>query len=173
MKQPAATASEARLRREQAAAGYRPEAVRLLLIAEAPPSALDRYFYFDDVTRHDSLFQYVVRAVLGIEPSRSEKPGHLRRLCDAGVCLIDLKQDPKKPGENLEVFVPDLVARTRALHPRHVITIKANVCDLVQQPLRAAGVRVVEQRVPFPGSGQQRRFLEAMAAALESIRWRL
>jgi hypothetical protein len=172
LKRPVVTANEARLRREQATTRYRPEAVRLLLIAEAPPSGLDRYFYFDDVARHDSLFQYVVRAVLGVEPSRSEKAGQLRRLSDAGVFLIDLKQDPKKPGDDLEVFVPDLVARATALDPRHVITIKANVCDLVQQPLRAAGIRVVDQRVPFPGSGQQRRFLEAMAAALESSRWR-
>ena len=67
-----ATANEARRRREQAAAKYRPEVVELLLIAEAPPSALDRYFYFDGVTRHDSLFGHVARAVLGIEPSRSD-----------------------------------------------------------------------------------------------------
>ena len=167
-----ATANEARGRREQAAAKYRPEVVELLLIAEAPPSALDRYFYFEDVARHDSLFGHVVRAVLGIEPSRSEKLSQLRRLADRGVFLIDLKPDPKKPGENLAAYVLDLVSRATALHPRHVITIKADVCDLVQQPLRAAGLQVVDQRVPFPGSGQQRRFLEAMATALESIRWR-
>lgn len=161
----------ARRYREQAAARYRPDVVRLLLIAEAPPSAPDRYFYFEAVTRHDSLFQYVVRAVLGIEPSRSEKPSQLRRLADRGVFLIDLKPDPKKPGENLAPHVLDLVSRATALHPRNVITIKANVCDLVQQPLRAAGLQVVDQRVPFPGSGQQRRFLEAMGTALESIRW--
>jgi hypothetical protein len=38
--------------------------VRLLLVAEAPPAALDRYFYFEDVPRHDSLFRYVARAIL-------------------------------------------------------------------------------------------------------------
>ncbi len=68
--------------------------------------------------------------------------------------------------------MPDLVARAVALAPRHVITIKANVCDLTQQPLQAADLHVVDQRVPFPGSGQQRRFLDAMRAALDSIGWR-
>lgn len=135
-----ATANEARRRREQAAAKYRPEVVQLLLIAEAPPSALDRYFYFEDVTRHDSPFGHVARAVLAIEPSRSEKPRQLRHLADRGVFLIDLKPDPKKPGEKLAAYVPDLVSRAIALRPRHVITIKANVCDLVQQPLRDAGL---------------------------------
>jgi hypothetical protein len=88
------------------------------------------------------------------------------------VFLIDLKPDPKVPGETLEAYVPDLVGRAVDLRPRHVITIKANVCELSQQPLRAAGLHVVDERVPFPGSGQQRRFLERMAAALTSISWR-
>jgi hypothetical protein len=49
----------ARRAREAAAALYRPQRVRLLLVAEAPPSALNRYFYFEDVRDQDSLFRYV------------------------------------------------------------------------------------------------------------------
>jgi hypothetical protein len=37
-------ADEARRRRDAAAAAYRPARIRLQLVAEAPPSALDRYF---------------------------------------------------------------------------------------------------------------------------------
>jgi hypothetical protein len=165
-------AEPARRRRDAAAARYKPEAVELLLVAEAPPAALDRYFYFKDVPDQDSLFRHVARAVLAIEPSRSQKPVQLQRLGDRGVFLIDLKPDPKLPGETLEGYVPDLVASAVELRPRHVITIKANVCELSQQPLRAAGLHVIDERVPFPGSGQQRRFLERMAAALTSIGWR-
>jgi hypothetical protein len=44
-------------RRARAARRYRPEKVDLLLVAEAPPSALDRYFYFEDVSEQDSLFR--------------------------------------------------------------------------------------------------------------------
>jgi hypothetical protein len=161
----------ARRRRDAAAARYKPSVVELLLIAEAPPAALDRYFYFDDVPDQDSLFRHVVRAVLAIEPSRSQKPVELQRLADRGVFLIDLKPDPKLPGETLDGYVPDLVARAVELRPRHVITIKANVSELSRQPLRAAGLHVTDERVPFPGSGQQRRFLERMAAALTSISW--
>ncbi|MFI4991426.1 MAG: hypothetical protein ACHQHO_11005 [Solirubrobacterales bacterium] len=120
----------------------------------------------------DSLFRYVVRAVLAIEPSRAEKASELRCLADRGVFLIDLKPEPKQPGDALELYVPDLVARAAALTPRQIITIKANVCDLTQPALRAAGLAVVDQRVPFPGNGQQRRFLEDMDTALDSIGWR-
>src|SRR5205823_6407163 len=49
----------ARARRRQAAERYRPDVVDLLLVAEAPPSAPDRFFYFEHVTTHDSLFRYV------------------------------------------------------------------------------------------------------------------
>lgn len=145
--------------------------MRLLLIAEAPPSALGRYFYFEDVSDQDSLFRPVVRVVLGIEPSRSAKAAQLRQLADRGVFLIDLKTDPKRAGESLDGFVPDLIDRAVDLAPDHVITIKANVCDIVQSPLRKAGLDVVRERVPFPGSGQQRRFVETMERALRSIGW--
>ena len=52
-------------RRAVAAAKYRPEQVQLLLVAEAPPAALNRYFYFEDVRDQDSLFRHVVRSVAG------------------------------------------------------------------------------------------------------------
>ena len=165
-------ATKSRRHRDTAAAKYKPDPVELLLVAEAPPASPDRYFYFEHVPDHDSLFRHVVRAILAIEPSRSEKPSELRRLADRGVFLIDLTREAEEQGGALEVYVPDLVARAVALTPRHVITIKANVCDLTQRPLRAAGLHVLDQRVPFPGSGQQSRFLERMGAALDSIDWR-
>jgi hypothetical protein len=164
-------ASQARHRRSAAAAKYKPDQVQLLLVAEAPPSALDRYFYFEDVRDQDSLFRHVVRALLNIGPSRAEKARQLKHLAERGVFLIDLKPDPKAPDEELELYVDDLVIRAEALNPRHVITIKANVCDLTQRPLRAAGLNVADQRVPFPGSGQQQRFLTALQSAATSFGW--
>lgn len=163
--------SEARARRRAAAARYRPDHVRLLLVAEAPPAAEDRYFYFEQVAEQDALFRHVVQAVLGLAPVRAAKAAQLSALTDRGVFLIDLKEDAKRPGERLDGHVADLVRRAGALHPDHVITIKANVCDLCQGPLRDAGLPVVEERVPFPGSGRQREFLAAMHRALQTIGW--
>jgi len=42
--------------------------------------------------------------------------------------------------------------------PHHLVG--APLYDLVVRPLRDAGLPVVELRLPFPGSGEQRRFLE-------------
>ena len=163
------TASYWRRMREEAAAKYQPEEVRLLLVAEAPPSAPDRYFYFPGVPTQDSLFRYVVRLVLGLEPTRIGKPQDLERLQAAGVFLIDLCVDPLSERDNLGACVPDLVARAAAHDPEHIIVIKTRVYDEVAQALRKAGLPLVSARIPFPGSGQQLRFEIEMRAALDAI----
>jgi hypothetical protein len=155
----------ARRRRERAAKKYRAAAIELLLVAEAPPAALDRYFYYEDVPRQDSLFRYVARAILNVEPTRGSKAELLGRLRDRGVFLVDLKRDPVTGG-SLAAEVPGLVRRVRRLAPARIIVIKSSVFDLVRDPLLDAGLPLVDERVPFPGSGQQRRFEKSFARAL-------
>jgi hypothetical protein len=143
----------------------------LLLVAEAPPAALDRYFYFEDVHVHDSLFRYVARVVLGLEPSRLNKPPILAELRAAGVFLIDLCLDPVLNRSDLSRCVAGLVERAQALRPDHIILIKATVYDTAVAALVHAQLPVIDRRIPFPGSGQQRRFEEEMRLALEWIGW--
>ncbi|MDQ3647626.1 MAG: hypothetical protein M3433_03390 [Actinomycetota bacterium] len=154
-----------RQRRARAARKYKPQRVKLLLVGEAPPAALDRYFYFEDAHGHDSLFRYVVRAVLKTEPTRSDKREMLARLRDTGVFLVDLKIDPVD-GSPLAEHVPGLLGRVRRLEPKKIILIKATVYDAAYAALSEAGLPVVPVRVPFPGSGQQRRFEEDFRRAL-------
>lgn len=156
----------ARRRRATAAEKYRPQQVRLLLVAEAPPSALDRYFYFEDVREQDSLFRYVARGILKAEPTREDKATLLARLRDRGVYLIDLQLDPVD-GAPLADHVPEFVRRVRGLKPEKVILIKASVYDAAFYSMAEAGLPVVDERIPFPGSGQQRRFEVAFARALK------
>ena len=157
-------------RRRQAAERYRPALVRLLLVAEAPrppPSGTSTSRMFH------ALFREVVRAVLGEVPSsRDEKPVFLERLCDRGAFLIDLAPDPKPhPRARVEQHVPDLVERVGRLAPDNVILIKTNVYDAAFPALERAGQPVVDERIPFPGSGRQREFRERMQTALASIGW--
>lgn len=156
---------KARERRTRAARRFKPEKVKLLLVAEAPPGAVERYFYFPEVTEHDSLFRYVVRAILKTEATRVNKAELLGELRDRGVFLVDLKRDPVD-GTSLRDAVPDLLRRVKLLAPEKIILIKATVHDAAYLPLVEAGLPVVAERVPFPGSGQQRRFEEAFARAL-------
>lgn len=142
----------ARRRRERAARKYQPGDIKLLLVAEAPPAALDRYFYFEDVPQQDSLFRYVARAILNAEPTRHNKAELLARLRDKGVFLIDLKKDPVD-GESLATEVPNLLRRIQKFDPQKIIVIKASVYDAVQRALAEADLPVVHERIPFPGSG--------------------
>lgn len=157
--------------RRRAAQTYQPDPVRLLLVAEAPPSALDRYFYFEGVSEHDSLFRYVIRGLFGEAPDRSSKPAWLERLREAGVFLIDVAEEPSGAAA-LGNHVGGLVARCRALSPEHIVLIKATVYDAAFEALREAGLPVVDRRIPFPGSGQQARFMVAFQEALAGAGFR-
>ena len=159
-------AAAARRRRAAAARRWQPDRIDLLLVDEAPPAALDRYFYFEDVASHDSLFRYVVEGVLGEKPTRDKAP-YLAGLRDRGVFLVDLSIDPFwRRREVMGDAVPDLVRRATALAPARVVLIGADVYDLAFEPLRQARLPVVDMRLPYPGSGQQRRFAEGFAVAL-------
>jgi len=165
----ATSQAEARRRRELAAAAFQPAHVRTLLVAEAPPSALDRYFYFLDVDVQDSLFRHVVEATFGENPTRDKLPW-LDALKAEGYFLIDLSPDPFRDPNVLPPLLPDLVRRCKELKPERIVLIKVNVYDLAYPVLRDAGLPVVDVRLPFPGSGQQRRFLDLATPVLATSR---
>ena len=151
-----------------AAERYRPAVVDLLLVAEAPPSALDRFFYFEHVPTHDSLFRYVVRGILGETPSRDKAP-YLDELRDRGVYLVHLCEDPFSSRRDVVPgCVPGLVRRCRELRPRRVVLIGAGTFDHAYDALETAGLPVVDVRLPYPGSGQQRRFAKGFEMAVRT-----
>jgi hypothetical protein len=159
----------AQRRRTAAARRWQPAHVRLLLVDEAPPSAADRYFYFDDVDTHDSLFRYVVRGVLGVEPSRDKAP-LLAELRDAGVFLVDVSPVPfRGRRELLPRCLPAFVQQARQLQPEHILLIGAPLYDAAYAALRDAGLPVIDARLPYPGSGQQRRFLDEIGEVLDAL----
>lgn len=162
------TRAEAADRRLAASNRWRPAHVSLLLVAETPPTALDRYFYFTDVALHDSLFRHVTQGILGGTRSRSDKQDGLQALRDRGVSLIDLKADPFDPGP-LRFWASDLRDRCRSLVPDCIILIKATVYDAAFGPLQDAGLPGVNRRIPFPGSGRQVEFRQEFRLALRDF----
>lgn len=164
-------AAEVRERRAAAAKQYQPDKVRLLLVAQAPPGADDRYFYFPDVAQHDGLFREVVRVLLPhAEPTRTNKAALLAQLCDRGVFLIDLKPDPivnsRTSLSELRPHVPALLDRVAELVPERIVLIKADVYDAAYPALTTAGLPVSKVRIPFPSYGQQEKFKVAFGRAL-------
>jgi len=157
--------SKARAARASAAEKYKPDVVELLLVAQAPPGELERYFYFEDVSSDDWLFREVVLVLFGEKPDRSEKSKWLAEFRDLGVFLVDLKLDPVD-GSDLGQYAPDLVSRCAALAPSKIVLIKVDVYDAALTALKRAGLPVVDARMPFPSSGQQKEFRRLFAAAL-------
>lgn len=164
-------AAEVRGRRAAAAKRYEPDRVRLLLVAQAPPEADDRYFYFTNVPTQDTLFRSVARALLPhTEPTRTNKAFLLAQLQEQGVFLIDLKPDPivnsRVSLSELRPHVPVLLDRVAELEPDRIILIKADVYDAAFPALAAADLPVSRVRVPFPSYGQQDKFKVAFGRAL-------
>lgn len=153
--------------RTAAAAKYKPDRIKLLLVAEAPPCSEDRYFYFEHVPKHDWLFRYVWEGLTGTKPNPARKAEHLAALRAAGVFLIDLHEDDIAAPSTADLIpkVPGLIDRCRPLRPDRIVLIKSTVYDSAFSALMAAGLPVVNERIPFPSSGQQRRFLESFRRA--------
>ncbi|MFL6240961.1 MAG: hypothetical protein ACJ735_15880 [Actinomycetes bacterium] len=148
----------ARRRRREASERYRPARIGTLLVAEAPPTALDRFFYFEDVQTQDSLFRHVAEAVLSEKPSRDKAP-YLDELKERGWFLIHVAEDPiGSRREQIPPLVPDLIQRCRELAPDRIVIIGAPIYDLVFTAMRDALLPVVDARIAYPGSGQQNRF---------------
>ncbi|MHC4977207.1 MAG: hypothetical protein ACYTF7_11470 [Planctomycetota bacterium] len=155
-------------RRRRAARKYLPSRVELLLVAEAPPCDTDRYFYFEEVDRHDWLYRYVWEGLTGCKPIRGEKASHLAAMRDAGVFLIDLHEGniAKPKRKDLEPCVGGLVRRSKKLEPGCVVLIKKVVHEVAYEPLREVGLDVMDVAIPFPASGQQKNFLALFREAV-------
>lgn len=139
-------------------------------MAEAPPCDVERYYYFEDVDRHDWLFRYVYEGLTGEKPKRSAKPSHLARLRDAGVYMIDLHEgNVGQPSvATLREHVQGLIGRCVEIKPRAIVLIKSVVHEAAHAALAEAGLPVIDERIPFPASGQQKKFLESFRRAVEA-----
>ena len=165
-------------------ARWKPDRVRLLLIAESAPDdggdlANRRFFYDDNLTGKDGLFREVVRALYN-DPTLTSGPNAkkpwLEKLKADGVFLIDLAPVPvnyHSPSERAAAMQRNIeatVALAVDLSPDGIVLMKQNVFDLLERPIRAAGLPLLHAAmIPFPGSGQQKRFRERFADALARL----
>ena len=165
-------------------ARWKPEHVRLLIVAESAPDdggdpARRRFFYDDALTGRDGLFREVVRVMFDDPPLVSgphAKVPWLEQLRARGVYLLDLAPVPvnyASPQVRREVLgrrVRALVEEAVSLNPRGVVLVKKNVFELLYDPMRVAGLNVLQsQAIPFPASGQQARFRAGLDGALRHL----
>lgn len=153
---------------------YRPKNIRVLLVAEAPPCALDRFFYFEEVKTHDSLFLEIMgilypeqkKQYLASGRDAELKTDLLQRFQSDGYWMIDVFETPLEETGN---ELPELLNKLKKLvtPATCIILIKANIYDMCYGPLTEAGYSVMNERIPFPGSGQQGVFRKKFGKAIQ------
>nr|AIA13718.1 hypothetical protein [uncultured bacterium] len=163
---------------------YRPQHIKLLLIAESPPPAAhiqsSRQFYRSDRVRTDDrLYANTIRALYPEAAEvpevqlQTDKEQWLRRLQQDGVYMIEALEESqqhavtkKQRQARIDACLPRLLARVRALAEPYtkIILIKSNVFAIAAEPLRQAGFTVLNTGlVDYPGHYNQRAYREKLA----------
>lgn len=164
---------------------YKPDHIKLLLIAESPPPAPEiggsRHFYrATPVRRDDRLFVNTIKALYPeasalteaqIEPN---KEMWLRRFQADGRYMIEALEVSQRHSitkeqrqAKIRAALPRLIERVRHLAEADtkIILIKSNVFEVAAEPLREAGFTVLNRElVDYPGRFNQRDYREKLAA---------
>ena len=159
-------------------AEYTPDKLRLIIVAESPPAS-GKYFYDTDGRKSEPLFSALMSSVLNFDPS--DKNAGLTEFMNRGCILFDATYEPVDKGltpkRREEVILrdyPKLRKDLLDLTPNKevpLLLIKANVCRLLDGRLCADGFKTVNAGVvvPFPSSGQQKKFKIAIAPLIKSL----
>lgn len=163
---------------EDARLKYKPSIVKYLLIAEAPPDSIDRFFYYENVHQHDYLFLGVAEALypelkenfLASGRNNEIKNSILLKLKADGFYLIDLSELPLSLMDGyLYSQLPSLVQKINqvVIKQTKIILIKATIYDITYLYLQREGFEVVDIRIHFPGQGGQKKFQDGFKQALK------
>lgn len=152
---------------------YEPEHIRLVIIAESPPTS-GRYFYDREGVPSEQLFAALMRH-LRLDPIVKE--AGLEAFQKRGWLLVDATYEPVNAlssSERDEIIARDyplLRQDLATLTPDRsvpLILIKANVCRVLAPRLTADGFNVLNsgQVVFFPSHGRQNEFHRALGVIL-------
>ena len=170
----------------KASAQYLPAHTKLLIIQEAPPYALERHFYFTDVRVHDGLWvnftRYAYKADFGDEVAaeRKRKDYWLGRCKADGYQVIDSMREPiaRNPHparvKMIAARAPAIVKECKEIAPDQILLAKKSVYEGLAGPIAEAGLPLVnEEALPFPGRGQQLKFLAGLDTLIEHGRLKM
>lgn len=167
---------------EEARTVYKPHTIKYLLIGEAPPDSLDRFFYFSDVKTSDWLFLGVTQALYPLQKEQylskkrdsDLKEKILKKFQEDNFYLIDLLDYPLSfYSGNLTETTEELIEKIKELANENtqIILIKANVYDTAYKVLKDNGFNVIDKRIDFPASGGQLKFQEKFKEALKEAKY--
>jgi hypothetical protein len=157
----------------EAARQYAPQdAVNVLFVAEAPPNAIERYFYFEDVQTSDWLWIGLMKCLYPAKWSatkleRKNKREWLARFQADRFQLIDAIKLPIAGTDRERIAqingnADELIREIRTIKPKKIVLIKTTVYEALFDRLKAEGLPVVNQGpISFPSTGNQIEFHNA------------
>jgi hypothetical protein len=149
-------------------AHYRPERITTLFVGESAPAS-GAFFYHGD----SAMLRYMQRATeaaLGVGSG-----DFLDRFKAWGWFLDDLVLTPVNAlpktlrRSKCLAAQASLTEHIRAYQPLAIVSIMRAIGDIVNEAAVAACSDAPRYVVPFPGNGQQRRFLDAMARIIPTL----
>lgn len=167
-----------------AAKKFRPKKTTVLFVAEAPPEAVERYFYFEPVERDDWLWIALMKALYPSEWSstkaeRRKKQSWLLKFKESQFRLLDAVKVPISGSQTERVGLIHSAADTLIrdivkIAPMQIVLIKATVYKALFSRLKDAGLAVANgQALPFPCSGQQTKFHNELRRLIDTGELRL
>jgi hypothetical protein len=180
----------------EASSLYRPADLRLLFIAEAPPSfRVNRLFYFTGLREGDTLFLEMMKvlypATIGfadggfapghsVKRMREGKAQLLERFQRDGNFLLDACERPMpedadsaRKARLMGPALPSLLRRVHGLigtRPTPVILIGGITFAVCAEPLRQAGIHVAHAAmINHPARGGQVLFRKKLGATLKNL----
>lgn len=171
---------------ETARKRYKPDEIKFLLVAEAPPKeGSGRFFYFENVSDKDSLFLETMKVLYPnhytvTKRVRLQKRRFLERFKSDGFYLIDScdspieDPSPSKKRQQIRQSLPSLRNKLRDLATDGVkiVLISATVHEVCYDLLKSEGFNVInDQLIDFPGSGGQAKFREKFGSLLMTHGW--
>jgi hypothetical protein len=166
----------------QARRNYEPEKIRVLLVAESPPSS-GGYFYFNKTIGKDHLFRETMKALHFWPRNKSMRSGidktpMLKKFQSEGFFLIDtceLPVDRLSPKERMIAIHREangLASRTRRLNPTYVVVVKKTVYHSVRDAFIREGLdgKILNKKpLYFPSHGNQAKFRTTLRRLIRSV----
>ena len=154
---------------------YKPENIRAIFILESPPKS-GKYFCDPGGEVSEPLFKAMME-IIGHKPA--DKATGLAEFAKKGFLIVDASYTPvnhykegKDRDERIMIWYSSFVKDLLTLTPDKntpLILVKANICRLMESPLKKEGFKVANERavIPFPSTGQQGKFRKQIALVFE------
>ena len=170
--------SELREKLNNSRLNYKPDIIKYLLIAQAPPDSIERFFYYTNVPKHDYLFLGIIGVLYPnlkkefLESGRNAdiKESILLKFKEEGFYLIDLSEFPiSYITTSLKDQLPKLADNIKKLADANtrIILIKSDVYEIAFRYLKDRFKNIIDIKIPFPCCGHQNDFKLMFSKALK------